>query len=114
MRIRYATQKNGRPVKKSIVYTQDEHGIKLADVDRDAVYIVDRLRANGCETYIVGGAVRDLILKKKNPRILILSAGPALRGSKRSSAMPGSSAAGSGWSTSISAPKYLRYQPSVP
>ncbi|GHV81593.1 polynucleotide adenylyltransferase [Spirochaetia bacterium] len=78
MRIRYATQKNGRPVKKAIVYTQDEHGIKLADVDREAVYIVDRLRANGYETYIVGGAVRDLILNKKPKDFDIVSeASPA-------------------------------------
>ncbi|GHV88820.1 hypothetical protein AGMMS50267_11800 [Spirochaetia bacterium] len=78
MRFRYATQKNGRPVKKAIVYTRDEHGITLADVDRDAVYIVDRLRANGHETYIVGGAVRDLILKKKPKDFDIVSeANPA-------------------------------------
>jgi poly(A) polymerase len=65
VRIRYVTQKNGRPVKKAIVYTQNEHGIAFADVDADAVSIIDRLRANGFETYIVGGAVRDLILGKK-------------------------------------------------
>ena len=64
MRIRYTTEKNGRPVKKAEVYTQNEHAIKLSDVDTDAIYIVERLRANGCETYIVGGAVRDLILGK--------------------------------------------------
>jgi poly(A) polymerase len=47
-----------------VVYTQDEHGIKITDVDKDAVYIIERLRANGYETYIVGGAVRDLVLGK--------------------------------------------------
>ncbi|MDR1326457.1 MAG: polynucleotide adenylyltransferase PcnB [Treponema sp.] len=62
MRIRYSTEKDGRPVKKAIVYTQDEHGIDSSKVDTDAVMIVKRLRANGFETYIVGGAVRDLIL----------------------------------------------------
>ncbi|MHC6204432.1 polynucleotide adenylyltransferase PcnB [Breznakiellaceae bacterium SP9] len=65
MRIRYATLKNGKLVKKAIVYTQDEHGIEAEDVDKDAVFITDRLKAAGYETYIVGGAVRDLILKKK-------------------------------------------------
>jgi poly(A) polymerase len=65
MRIRYIAENNGRPVKKAIVYTQNEHGINLADVDSDAVYITERLRANGYETYIVGGAVRDLMLGKK-------------------------------------------------
>ncbi|MFP3043430.1 polynucleotide adenylyltransferase PcnB [Treponema primitia] len=65
MRIRYGAEKNGKPVKKAIVYTQNEHGISFSDVDSDAVYITERLRANGFETYIVGGAVRDLMLRKK-------------------------------------------------
>ncbi|GHV75607.1 polynucleotide adenylyltransferase [Spirochaetia bacterium] len=65
MRIRYGTEKDGKPVKKAIVYTQNEHGINSADVDGDAVHIIERLRAAGFETYIVGGAVRDLILGKK-------------------------------------------------
>jgi poly(A) polymerase len=65
LRIRYSAEKDGKPVKKAIVYTRDEHGIKFADVDPDAVYIVERLRANNYETYIVGGAVRDLILGKR-------------------------------------------------
>ncbi|MDR2068646.1 MAG: polynucleotide adenylyltransferase PcnB [Spirochaetaceae bacterium] len=65
MRIRYITGKNGRLVKKAIVYTQNEHGINFADVDTDAVYIIEKLRACGYETYIVGGAVRDLMLGKK-------------------------------------------------
>ncbi|MDR2629870.1 MAG: polynucleotide adenylyltransferase PcnB [Spirochaetaceae bacterium] len=65
MRIRYITENNGRPVKKAMVYTQNEHGINFADVDTDAVYIIERLRAHGYETYIVGGAVRDLMLGKK-------------------------------------------------
>jgi poly(A) polymerase len=65
MRFRYSTEKNGRPVKKAIVYTQDEHGINFSDVDGDAVNITGRLKAAGYETYIVGGAVRDLMLGKK-------------------------------------------------
>ncbi|GHV53238.1 polynucleotide adenylyltransferase [Spirochaetia bacterium] len=65
MRIRYSAEKNGKLVKKAIVYTRDEHGIKFSDVDRDAVIITERLRSAGYETYIVGGAVRDLILGKK-------------------------------------------------
>jgi poly(A) polymerase len=65
LRIRYSTEKNGKLVKKAIVYTRDEHGINYSDVDNEAVYIIERLRANGCEAYVVGGAVRDLILGKK-------------------------------------------------
>jgi poly(A) polymerase len=62
VRIRYSATQDGRPVKTAVVYTRDEHGIRLDAVDKDAVYIVERLRANGYETYIVGGAVRDLIV----------------------------------------------------
>jgi poly(A) polymerase len=65
MRIRYGAEQNGKPVKKANVYTQNEHGIDIADVDTDAMYVVERLRANGYETYVVGGAVRDLMLGKK-------------------------------------------------
>jgi poly(A) polymerase len=65
LRIRYGAEKDGKPVKKAVVYTQNEHGINFSDVDSDAVYITERLRANGFETYIVGGAVRDLMLRKK-------------------------------------------------
>jgi poly(A) polymerase len=65
MRFRYSTEENGKPVKKAVVYTQDEHGINFSDVDSDAVNICVRLKAAGYETYIVGGAVRDLILGKK-------------------------------------------------
>ncbi|MDR2500163.1 MAG: polynucleotide adenylyltransferase PcnB [Treponema sp.] len=78
MRIRYTTEKNGRPVKKAAVYTLDEHGIRSADIDKDAAAIVERLRANGYETYIVGGAVRDLILGKRPKDFDIVSeASPA-------------------------------------
>jgi poly(A) polymerase len=65
MRFRYSTAENGKLVKKAAVYTRDEHGINLEDVDSDAINIVQRLKDSGYESYIVGGAVRDLILKKK-------------------------------------------------
>lgn len=65
MRYRYSTDKNGRPVKKAVVYTAEEHRINSSDVDIEAVRIVGRLKQAGHESYIVGGAVRDLILGKK-------------------------------------------------
>jgi poly(A) polymerase len=78
LRIRYSTGKNGNLVKKAVVYTQDEHGISFSDVDRDAVSITERLRSAGYETYIVGGAVRDLILGKKPKDFdIVSSASPA-------------------------------------
>ncbi|MDR2054061.1 MAG: polynucleotide adenylyltransferase PcnB [Treponema sp.] len=79
MRIRYSTLEDGKPVKKANVYTREEHGINFADVDKNAVYIVERLRANGYETYIVGGAVRDLILKKRPKDFDIVSAASPAR-----------------------------------
>jgi poly(A) polymerase len=65
MLIRYGKEQDGKLIKKAVVYTRDEHRITFADVDGDAVFITGRLRANGQEGYIVGGAVRDLILGKK-------------------------------------------------
>ena len=65
MRFRYSAEGNGGLVKKAAVYTQVEHKINYSDVDTQAVYIIERLQTNGYETYIVGGAVRDLILGKK-------------------------------------------------
>ena len=65
MRYRYSTEENGKLVKRAVVYTQDEHGINIDDVDSEAISIVKKLKDSGYESYIVGGAVRDLILKKK-------------------------------------------------
>lgn len=62
MLIRYRRSEDGKPVAKAVVYTQPEHGIERRDIDPDALRIVERLRENGHEAYIVGGAVRDLLL----------------------------------------------------
>ena len=78
MRFRYSAEENGKPVKKAVVYTSDEHHINFSDVDTQAVYITERLQANGYETYIVGGAVRDLILGKKPKDFdIVTAASPA-------------------------------------
>jgi poly(A) polymerase len=63
--IRYRRSEDGRPVAKAVVYTQNEHRIDRGRVDPDALRIVERLRENGHEAYIVGGAVRDLLLGRK-------------------------------------------------
>lgn len=62
MLIRYRRSEDGKPVAKAVVYTQAEHKIERSGIDPDALRIVDRLRENGHEAYIVGGAVRDLLL----------------------------------------------------
>jgi poly(A) polymerase len=60
--IRYGTDKNGKPIKKAVVYTRSEHGIPKEKIDIDALSIISRLRDAGFFSYIVGGAVRDLLI----------------------------------------------------
>ncbi|MFO8042510.1 MAG: polynucleotide adenylyltransferase PcnB [Alkalispirochaeta sp.] len=65
MRKRYSRSADGSIVQTAAVYTPDEHGINSQDLDHDAVKVVRRLRRHGYDSYIVGGAVRDLLLGKK-------------------------------------------------
>lgn len=62
MLIRYKLSESGKRVPIAKIYTKSEHGIDRSLVDRDAVAVVDRLKHQGYDTYIVGGAVRDLML----------------------------------------------------
>ena len=62
MLIRYGTDERGKPVKKALIYTKLEHGIAKDKIDADALKIIERLRGAGFSAYIVGGAVRDLIV----------------------------------------------------
>lgn len=64
MLIRYGTNEKGKRVKLANIYTIDEHGITTAMIDSDALQIIKRLRHAGFNAYVVGGAVRDLLLKK--------------------------------------------------
>ena len=79
MRVRYSAGENGKLVKKASIYTCDEHGINFANVDSEAVSIVRKLKNAGFDTYIVGGAVRDLILGKKPKDFDIVSAASPAR-----------------------------------
>ena len=65
MLYRYGTDGNGKLVKKAVVYTQTEHLISNKNIDPDALQIINRLRDAGFTAYIVGGAVRDLIVGNK-------------------------------------------------
>lgn len=65
MLYRYGTDGKGKLVKKAVVYTQTEHLISNLNIDPDALQIINRLRDAGFTTYIVGGAVRDLIVGNK-------------------------------------------------
>jgi len=61
---RYSKDKKGKPIRKAIIYTKEEHKIPKENIDKDAYRIVEHLKACGFESYIVGGAVRDLIVGK--------------------------------------------------
>jgi poly(A) polymerase len=63
--IRYRRSEGGKLLAKAVVYTKAEHGIERSGIDPDALRIVERLRENGHEAYIVGGAVRDLLLGRR-------------------------------------------------
>jgi len=63
--IRYSTDEKGRPVQKAVIWTKEEHNIPSDKIDNEAFFIIDQLKKNGFDAYIVGGAVRDLIVGKK-------------------------------------------------
>lgn len=62
MLFRYGIDSRGKLVKKAVVYTKSEHLISIERIDPDALQIINRLRDAGFTAYIVGGAVRDLIV----------------------------------------------------
>lgn len=45
-------------------YTRDEHDVSRKHIDRDALKALYRLHDNGYKAYLVGGAVRDLMIGK--------------------------------------------------
>ena len=47
------------------IYDEKEHKIKTKKIDEDAINIIRKIKSNGEEAYIVGGAVRDLLFHKK-------------------------------------------------
>ena len=62
MLTRYVRDESGAAARAALVYTAEEHPIRRQDIDPDAVKIVRRLRRYGHSCYVVGGAVRDLLL----------------------------------------------------
>lgn len=65
MRIRYYQNDAGKRVRNALVYTWQEHAISAHKIDSEAVKIIRRLQENGYEAYLVGGAVRDLLIGKQ-------------------------------------------------
>ncbi|MGM0431235.1 MAG: polynucleotide adenylyltransferase PcnB [Spirochaetota bacterium] len=62
---RYKINEHGKQVAIAKVYTPHEHKIDVSSVDGDARSIIQRLQKQGFEAYVVGGAVRDLIMQKR-------------------------------------------------
>jgi poly(A) polymerase len=52
----------GPPKGRRVEVPKEEHGVDLARVDERAIKVVNALADAGYEAYIVGGAVRDLLL----------------------------------------------------
>ena len=44
------------------IYPQNEHLIPTTKIDHHAFYIIEKLKQNGHEAYLVGGGVRDLLM----------------------------------------------------
>lgn len=64
MLFRYSPDARGKAVRKAVVYTKEEHGIRRELIDPEALRIITHLRNYGFEAYIVGGAVRDMLIGK--------------------------------------------------
>lgn len=47
------------------IYSLDEHRVHLDHIDRDALYVMEKLRHAGFIAYLVGGSVRDLLLQQR-------------------------------------------------
>ena len=46
------------------IYTRDDHDVSRKKIDRDALKALYRLHDNGHQAYLVGGAVRDIMIGK--------------------------------------------------
>lgn len=62
---RYTTDGKGRKVEVAKVYTAKEHGIHPSQIDKDCLWAVKKLWTAGHKAYIVGGAVRDMLLGRR-------------------------------------------------
>ena len=62
MLTRYSQDAKGQAKKTAYIYTKDEHSIKKDLIDTDVIRIITHLRNYGYDAYIVGGAVRDMLI----------------------------------------------------
>ncbi len=59
---RYKSNGNGRSVPVANIYQQGEHPIQSSQIDKDALWAIRKIQQSGGEAYIVGGALRDILL----------------------------------------------------
>ena len=64
MLVRYTRNTTNKKLSKALIYTAAEHSIDPRKVDSEAIRIISGLHNAGYEAYIVGGAVRDLLIGK--------------------------------------------------
>ena len=62
---RYGLSSKGKKKQIAIIYTRDEHKIDNNKILNEVFKIIRKLKNRGYEAYIVGGAVRDLMVGKK-------------------------------------------------
>ena len=62
---RYKSDDKGQRLAVCKVYTSREHNIRNSQVDKDCLWAIRKLWASGHKAYIVGGAVRDMLLGKR-------------------------------------------------
>ena len=65
MFIRYRKNNNGLSIPIARIYDKSEHHLDMHDIDYDAVWAIKKLKQTGAQAFIVGGAVRDLLLGSK-------------------------------------------------
>lgn len=62
---RYKTDSKGRTAPVAKVYEAKEHNIHNSQIDKDALWAIRKIWASGEKAYLVGGAVRDMLLGKR-------------------------------------------------
>ncbi len=62
---RYKTDESGKTHAVASIYQEKEHPIRNQDIDKDALWAIKKIQSAGGEAYIVGGAIRDMMLGRK-------------------------------------------------
>lgn len=58
------SKKESKPIQLEHIITRNKHSISKTDISPNALKVLNRLNSAGYEAYLVGGSVRDLLLRK--------------------------------------------------